>query len=357
MMRLLSIAIAALWLGQASALAQPSPQAVTAAQEMFAKATTAYNLGRFEEAVTLFSKAYEAWPQPEFLYNIAQAHRLAKNCKQALHFYKRFVSIMDQNTAAPLSQKKRDEIDKFISELTECVAKTESSASVQPDTLVKPQPAPAEVTSGAGGAAAQPSTAGRGGPRVAALDVRRDAGDETDRTVPVATPGVAVVSVAGGIALLGAGDLGIPMQPVVRLTAGYPIHVDPVTIALGGALSYTPLPYTVMGEQKLGAMVGVRAAAVASYPVTPKLSLHGELGLGIVSLSGLGAGNPISADRSAKTFTLPSVALGVALDYELARGITATLSPLSVSLSRGADGMYASSLREVDFVVGLGYRP
>jgi len=357
-MRLLSIAIAVLWLGTASALAQPSPQAVATAQGLFAKATTAYNLGRFEEAVTLFSQAYEAWPHPDFLYNIAQSHRLAKNCKQALHFYKRFVSVKDQDTEAPLTPKKREEIDRFISELTECVAKTESSASVQPDTLVKPQqPAPAEVPRGAGGAAAQTSTAGRAGPRVAALDVRRDAGDESDRTAPTATPGVAVVSVAGGIALLGAGDLGIPVQPVVRLAAGYPIHVDPVIIALGGALSYTPLPYTVMGEQKLGAMVGVRAAAIASYPVTPKLSLHGELGLGIVSLSGLGAGNPISADRSAKTFTLPSVALGVGLDYEITRGVTATLSPLSVALSKGTDAMYASSLREVDFVVGLGYRP
>jgi hypothetical protein len=54
---------------------------------------------------------------------------------------------------------------------------------------------------------------------------------------------------------------------------------------------------------------------------------------------------------------MPSVALGIALDYEIAGGVTATLSPLSVALSKGADGMYASSLREVDFVVGLGYRP
>jgi tetratricopeptide (TPR) repeat protein len=333
MMRVLSIAIAVLWLGQASALAQPSSQAVDTAQDLFTKATTAYNLGRFEEAVTLFSKAYEAWPQPEFLYNIAQSHRLAKNCAQALHFYKRFLSTKDQDTA-PLSPKKREEIDNFISELEACVAKLDSSASKQPDTLVKPEAAPAAVASSAGGAAAEVSTASR-----------------------AEAPGVAVVSVAGGVALLGAGDLGIPMQPVVRLVAGYPIHIDPVTIALGGALSYTPLPYAVMDEQRRGAMLGIRAAAIASYPVTPKLSLHGELGLGIVSLSGLGAGNPISADRSAGTFTLPSVALGLGLDYELARGITATVSPLSVVLSRGADGMYANSMREVDIVVGLGYRP
>jgi len=357
MMRFLSIAIAVLWLGAASALAQPSPQAVTTAQELYAKATTAYNLGRFDEAVTLFSKAYEALPHPDFLYNIAQSYRLAKNCKQALYFYKRFLSTKDQDTDAPLPQKKRDEVERFITELTECVAKQDSTASAPPDTLAKPPAAPAAVTTGAGGQATPASTAGKAGPRVAALDARRNAGEATAATEPAATPGIAVVSVAGGVALLGSGNLGIPAQPVVRFAAGYPIHVDPVTIALGGAVSYTPLPYTVMDEQKFGSMIGVRAAAVAGYAITPKLSLHGDLGLGIVSLSGLSAGNPISADRSAKTFTLPSVALGVALDYELAGGITATLSPLSVAFSKGADGMYASSLREIDIVLGLGYRP
>ena len=328
MMRFLSTAIAVLWLRTASALAQaPSPQAMATAQQLFAKATTAYNLQRFDEAVALFSQAYEAWPHPDFLYNIAQSYRLAKNCKQALPYYKRFLSTKDQDTEAPLTPTKREEVDRFITELTECVAKLDSTAAAPPDTVVNPQPGP------------------------------RDAGEATATIEPAATPGVAVVSVAGGVALLGSGNLGIPAQPVVRATAGYPIHVDPVTIALGGAVSYTPLPYTVMDQQKFGAMIGVRAAAIASYPVTPKLSLHGELGLGIVSLSGLTAGNPISADRSEKTFTLPSVAVGVALDYELAGGITATLSPLSVAFSKGADGMYASSLREIDFVVGLGYRP
>lgn len=354
MIRFLSIAIAVLWLGTASALAQPSPQAKATAQDLFAKATTAYNLQRFDEAVTLFSKAYEAYPHPDFLYNIAQSYRLAKNCQQALYFYKRFLSTKEQDTEAPLTPKKREEVDRFITELTECVAKTESSASAPPDTLAK---APSAVSGGAGGQAAPASTAGKAGPRVAALDAQRDAGEATAETEPGATPGIAVVSVAGGVALLGSGNLGIPAQPVVRLAAGYPIHVDPVTIALGGALSYTPLPYTVMDQQKFGAMLGARAAAIASYPITPKLSLHGELGVGIVSLSGLGQGNPISADRSAKTFTLPSVALGLALDYEITGGVTATLSPLSVAFSKGADGMYASSLREIDIIVGLGYRP
>jgi hypothetical protein len=361
-MKRLLIALVLLGLGRGGALAQSAPatsQQVAAAQDLFGRATTAYNLGRFDEAVTLFSKAYEAWPQPEFLYNIAQSHRLARNCKQALHFYKRFRSLKDQDTVAPLSQKKRDEIDKFIAELTECVANTERSAGTQPDTVVKPPPAPG-ATAAAPGAA--PSTelgaSSATGARTAGA-VHRTGGDggAGSGVAPDDATGPVVVRFTGGVAMLSAADLGIPVQPVLRLGGGYPLHAGPATIEVGAALSYSPLPYLVMDEQKVGAMFGARLAAVASYPVASRLSLRGELGLGIVSLSGLVAGNPLSADRTAKSFTLPSLAAAVALDYAIARGVTATLSPLGLALSRGASDMYASSLREIDVVVGIGFRP
>src|SRR5215510_10394025 len=109
MMRFSVVVLAVMWTGGGFAVAQPSGTKVQAAQDFFAKGNTAYNLGHFDEAANLFSKAYEAWPQPEFLYNIAQSYRLGLNCKQALHFYKRFRSLKEQDTAAPLSQKKKDE--------------------------------------------------------------------------------------------------------------------------------------------------------------------------------------------------------------------------------------------------------
>lgn len=357
-MKRLLIALVVLGLGRGGAFAQSAPatsQQVAAAQELFARATTAYNLGRFDEAVTLFSRAYEAWPQPEFLYNIAQSHRLARNCKQALHFYKRFRSIKDQDTAAPLPQKKRDEVDKFIAELTECVANAERSAGTQPDTVVKP-PSPASGTPPGAAPSAELSAASATGSRGA---MHRTGGDDANQSGAVAddATGPVIVRFTGGVAMLSAADLGIPVQPVLRLGGGYPLHAGLATIEVGAALSYSPLPYLVMDEQKVGAMFGARLAAVAGYPVAARLSLRGELGLGIVSLSGLVAGNPLSADRTANSFTLPSLAVAVALDYAIARGFTATLSPLGLALSRGASGMYASSLREIDVVVGIGFRP
>src|SRR5689334_21971491 len=81
-----------------------------AAEEAYTKGDTAYNLGRYDEAAEWFTKAYESWPQPEFLYNIAQSYRLGGNCKQALHFYKRFKSIKEKDKDAPLSKKKKAEI-------------------------------------------------------------------------------------------------------------------------------------------------------------------------------------------------------------------------------------------------------
>jgi tetratricopeptide (TPR) repeat protein len=117
------------------AFAQP---AAKVAEDHFNRGNTAYNLGRFDEAVEHFTKAYEAWPRPEFLYNIAQSYRLARNCKQSLHFYKRFRSLKEADTANPLSAKKREEVERFISQLTECAAKADTTANTQPDTIAQP---------------------------------------------------------------------------------------------------------------------------------------------------------------------------------------------------------------------------
>ncbi|HWO25545.1 MAG TPA: hypothetical protein VNO30_42690 [Kofleriaceae bacterium] len=355
-MRFSMVVLIALWIGSSGAIAQSPATNTQAAQDFFAKGNTAYNLGNFDEAADLFSKAYQAWPQPEFLYNIAQSYRLGGNCKQALHFYKRFRSL------ASLGQKKKDEVEKFISELTECVAKADRSADAQPDTIVKPEPmspGPATATTPPETAAPMATAAPNGTKKHAtALEPEDDEGedDAVTKVQPSAGPHLVVARLTGGVALIGIGDLDIPVQPVVGIIGGYPLRLAPVILELGAALSYAPLPYTVMDAQKRGTLLGVRATAVVSYPIMPRLSVRGELGLGIASLSGLEAGNPISTDYEAGSFLLPSLRFGVAVDYELAPNIAVTVSPLSLSFSPGADGMYGGSLREIDAVIGIGYR-
>lgn len=367
-MRVSIVAIVVLWLGSGSAFAQQPPN-VQAAQNLFAKGNTAYNLGRFEAAADLFSKAYETWPQPDFLYNIAQSYRAGRNCKQALHFYKRFRSLKEQDTAAPLSQKKKDEIEKFISEATECIANADRSASAQPDAIVKPPMVTTTPTATAAPTittptvsttplvtmATTPSAAKEATATLALKDIR-DKDDAVTKVHPRMEPKFVVARLTGGVALIGADGLDIPVQPVLGFFGGYPLHIAPVTFEVGAALSYTPLPYVVMNEQKRGMMLGARATAVASYPVMSKLSLRGEFGFGIVSLSGLEAGNPISSNHDPSSFTLPNIRLGLAAEYEFAPNIAAIVSPFSLALSLGANGMQANSLREIEMAIGIEYR-
>lgn len=365
MMRLLSIAIAVLWLGAASALAQPSPQAVTTAQELYAKATTAYNLGRFDEAVTLFSKAYEALPHPDFLYNIAQSYRLAKNCKQALYFYKRFLSTKDQDPTDPLTSKKREEVERFITELTECVAKLDSTASAPPDTLAKP---PAAV--GAGGQATPASAAGKAGtpaskPTVtaAAADHPADGNDQDEAPDPGTAhasrpPGVLSARTTGGIALIGAGVVKVPIQPAFAVDIGYPLQRGRVILELGAGASFSPIPYTFdrMGSSKQGTLVGARAEVTVGYGITDKTAVRGDVGAGIAMLGGLIQGNPFTRTREPGAFTMLSVRAGFTVDYAITSNIIASVVPFRFAFSPANAAMISSSLTQIEAAVGIGYR-
>lgn len=364
------------------AFAQPA----NVAEDEFNKGNTAYNLGKWDEAIAHFTTAYEASPIPDFLYNIAQSHRQAGNCKQALHFYKRFKSIKENDKAAPLTAKKKADIDKFIKQLTECAAKQDDSASAKPDALAEPPvkstststqttpppPTPTQTTTPVISStppvattkpsiASAPAPAVTANPAIATADSSGDgAEDEQDTSVTKATATVApkLVSVraVSGIALLSSGDLVMPVQPSFALSAGYPLAVGPIELDLGAGVSYVPLPYEVMGAQKRGMMLGGRAVIGAAYPVAPKFVVRGELGGGVVALSGLEMGNPIVGDRSAKSFTLPNIRIGVAADYLITPNIAATIAPFAFAYSPANDALYGGSLREIDVLVGIGYR-
>src|SRR6188508_1684296 len=80
-----------LTLATAPAQAQPTGDKKKALA-LYEKGNTQYNLGRWKEAITLFTQAYEEYNAPEFLFNIAQAHRQDENCSEALFFYRRYLA-------------------------------------------------------------------------------------------------------------------------------------------------------------------------------------------------------------------------------------------------------------------------
>src|SRR5580700_2812329 len=72
-----------------SALAAETP--LEEARALTSKATVEYNVGRFQQALELYTKAYERLPKPALLFNIGQCHRLLGHYEQALFFYHGFL--------------------------------------------------------------------------------------------------------------------------------------------------------------------------------------------------------------------------------------------------------------------------
>jgi tetratricopeptide (TPR) repeat protein len=123
-MRSLSWLVLAVTLGATLGLArvalaqQAAPQTAAADRErlktLFIEGARLYSLGKFEEAAAMFEKVYVASGQAPILFNIAQAHRLAKNHERAAFFYKSFLRSNPPNRA---------EVEKYMAEETALLEK------------------------------------------------------------------------------------------------------------------------------------------------------------------------------------------------------------------------------------------
>src|SRR5690349_15258428 len=85
------------------------------AQRLYGEGTKAYNLGDFAKAIENYKAAYNVLPEPVFLYNIAQAYRLANDLPQAVFFYKSFLRNMPD---AP----NRAEVEARVKEIEDQIA-------------------------------------------------------------------------------------------------------------------------------------------------------------------------------------------------------------------------------------------
>src|SRR6476659_322561 len=112
------------------ALAQPKTP-----DDWYKEGETQYNLGNFDKAADAFKQGFALETndskKPAYLYNVAQAYRQDNKCRDASFFYKRYLSLKDQDTAKPLKPEKRAEIEQRINELDEC-ARTQDLIAKKP---------------------------------------------------------------------------------------------------------------------------------------------------------------------------------------------------------------------------------
>jgi tetratricopeptide (TPR) repeat protein len=118
---------------------------IVSAKEHFRRGSKLFDLGRFEEAAKEYEAAYEAKDDPVLLYNIAQAHRLAKHTDRALFFYKTYLRKVP-------NARNRAEVQVRITEL-EALLEQENRSQRPPNVPLPPrgetggavEPAPSSV--------------------------------------------------------------------------------------------------------------------------------------------------------------------------------------------------------------------
>jgi hypothetical protein len=98
------------------------------ARRHYDEATKAFDVGDFARAVAEYKAAYGARPDPAFLYNTAQAYRLAGDARQAIFFYR---SYLRNARNAPNRREVEDRIRKL-----------EASARSAPPPTSEPTPPP-----------------------------------------------------------------------------------------------------------------------------------------------------------------------------------------------------------------------
>lgn len=329
------------------------------AREKFSQGERAYNLGEFDRAVSLFKEAYEAEPDPAFLFNIAQSYRQAGNCKEALFFYKRYLALKQNDTKKPLRPEVKAEVEQRIIELEECMRR--ELASKPPDALES-------GTSGTTGQTTPTPTPASGTQTTTAQVDQTDEGEEDDEeeedpTEPSSQPTLVSVRVDAGAGKLNAGDLNPPIQFSGAVIGGYPLAVAPkLQIELGAAISFTPVPYsTTMDEQGNGALIGFLANAAPSYELIPKLFARVDVGAGVQVFSGLGKeGNPFTHMGAPATGALGVFHARVAAsaDYAVTPNLVVTVTPIAFAYSPAPKGFDPSitSLTTLSFLAGVGYR-
>jgi len=163
----------------------------------------------------------------------------------------------------------------------------------------------------------------------------------------------------GGIALIGAGELDVPVQPSFGLTAGYPIAAGPVSLDVGIGLTYSPLPYqTSSGMSESSTLFGLLANVGVTYPVTPQIGARFDGGIGVLTWGGLVAGNPFTDGGSATDGALGMMHLRFALaaDYAITPNVIASVTPLAFGYSPAKEGLNMSSVTNLSFLLGIGYR-
>jgi tetratricopeptide (TPR) repeat protein len=376
-MKLLMLSVMGLLLVPALAYAEPKT-----ADDWYKEGANQYNLGDFDKAVDAFKKGFELETndskKPAYLYNIAQAYRQAHRCSDAEFFYKRYLSLKDQDTAKPLEASKRAEVEGWIAEEEKCAQNEGALAQKRPDSTMKPDggtPTTTTPPTTTKPTTTTPPTATKPTTTVATKTGDDSSGDDDDSNAKTTKsthvgaaettePELISIRLTGGVDVIKAGGLSVPIQGTFNLFAGYPLSVgNGLRLEVGVDAAYTPVPFTnlMTAAKETASLISALADAGLNYDVAPNIGLRADFGIGVLAFTGMGdPGNPFTNNGAATTGALGMLAVrgAVAADYAFTPNLVATVTPFAIEYSPAKSGLRddISSIINLDFMVGLGYR-
>jgi tetratricopeptide (TPR) repeat protein len=133
---LLAVVALAINLRSANAMQLTSQQK----QEMkmhYERATRAYDLQKYGEAIDEYQKAYEIGGDPPMLYNIAQSYRLNDQPAEAIRYYRRYLQRAPEARNRDYVERKISDLEKLIEERRKAAA-----AATPPPVVNQPPPPP-----------------------------------------------------------------------------------------------------------------------------------------------------------------------------------------------------------------------
>lgn len=104
------------------------------AKERFDKGSAHYNLGEYDKAITEFKEAYRIEPRPQFLWAIAQSHRLKGDYAAAIRGYEAFLRAGPTQSGAALAL---EQITLCQTKLANAPAPESPPPPAQPSVIVK----------------------------------------------------------------------------------------------------------------------------------------------------------------------------------------------------------------------------
>jgi len=96
---------AGLSLSGAPGLARAAESGKERARVEFDKAQIQYKVGHFQDALDGYSRAYELFPAPAFLFNIGQCHKNLKNYERAIFFFEGYLREEKNPTKRALAEE------------------------------------------------------------------------------------------------------------------------------------------------------------------------------------------------------------------------------------------------------------